>query len=72
MKPGSILAWKMNYEPRTPGHGAAMRLRVENQLGNKMVKWISIIEFVQSSGKLSNGFGGKNEDDEYIDLLADS
>ena len=72
MKPGSILAWEMNYEPLSLGHGAPLRLRVENQLGYKMVKWISSIEFVQSPENLGKGFGGKNEDDEYFDLLADS
>ncbi len=72
MKPGSLLAWEMNYEPLSHGHGAPLRLRVENQLGYKMVKWISAIEFVESSKDLGKGFGGKNEDDEYFDLLADS
>jgi DMSO/TMAO reductase YedYZ molybdopterin-dependent catalytic subunit len=62
----------MNYEPLSLGHGAPLRLRVENQLGYKMVKWISSIEFVQSPENLGKGFGGKNEDDEYFDLLADS
>ena len=72
MKPGSILAWEMNYEPLSLGHGAPLRLRVENQLGYKTVKWISSIEFIQSPENLGKGFGGKNEDDEYFDLLADS
>ena len=72
MKPDSILDWEMNYEPLSLGHGAPLRLRVENQLGYKMVKWISSIEFVQSPENLGKGFGGKNEDDEYFDLLADS
>lgn len=72
MNPNSILAWEMNYEPLSLGHGAPLRLRVENQLGYKMVKWISSIEFVQSPENLGKGFGGKNEDDEYFDLLADS
>lgn len=72
LKPQSILAWEMNYEPLSLGHGAPLRLRVENQLGFKMVKWISSIEFVQTFENLGKGFGGKNEDDEYFDLLADS
>ncbi len=62
----------MNYEPLWFGHGAPLRLRVENQLGYKMVKWISSIEFVTSPKNLGKGFGGKNEDDEYFDILADS
>jgi len=72
MNPNSILAWEMNYEPLSLGHGAPLRLRVENQLGYKMVKWIERIEFVKSAKDLGKGFGGKNEDDEYFDLLADS
>jgi DMSO/TMAO reductase YedYZ molybdopterin-dependent catalytic subunit len=46
-----------------------LRLRVENQLGYKMVKWIERIEFVPSEKLLGAGEGGKNEDDEYFDLL---
>ncbi|QOW11825.1 hypothetical protein Q73A0000_16390 [Kaistella flava (ex Peng et al. 2021)] len=72
MKPDSILAWEMNYEPLSLEHGAPLRLRVENQLGYKMVKWIERIEFVKSPKDLGKGFGGKNEDDEYFDLMADS
>ncbi|MBK5243938.1 MAG: molybdopterin-dependent oxidoreductase [Eubacteriaceae bacterium] len=72
LKTDSILAWEMNYEPLSLGHGAPLRLRVENQLGYKMVKWIERIKFVQSPKDLGKGFGGKNEDDEYFDLLADT
>jgi sulfoxide reductase catalytic subunit YedY len=46
-----------------------LRLRVENQLGYKMVKWIERIGFIQSEEDLGKGEGGKNEDDEYFDLL---
>ena len=70
LKPASILAWEMNYAPLTVGHGAPLRLRVENQLGYKMVKWICRIEFVATHEHLGKGYGGKNEDDEYFDLLA--
>ncbi len=72
LKPESILAWEMNYVPLPLVHGAPLRLRVENQLGYKMVKWISSIEFVNSFKTIGKGFGGKNEDDEYFDLLADT
>lgn len=72
LKPDSILAWEMNYETLSIEHGAPLRLRVENQLGYKMVKWIERIEFVKSVKDLGKGYGGKNEDDEYFDLLADS
>ncbi len=72
LKPQSILAWEMNYKPLPPEHGAPLRLRVENQLGYKMVKWISSIEFVETYKTVGKGHGGKNEDDEYFDLLANT
>jgi len=72
LKPQAILAWEMNYKPLPPEHGAPLRLRVENQLGYKQVKWIRSIEFVSSFKNIGKGFGGKDEDDEYFDLLADT
>jgi sulfoxide reductase catalytic subunit YedY len=72
LKPQSILAWEMNYESLSHIHGAPLRLRIENQLGYKMVKWISSIEFLETYKVLGKGQGGKNEDDEYFNLLADT
>jgi len=69
LKPGSMLAYEMNGAPLPPVYGAPLRLRIENQLGYKMVKWIERIEFVQSEKGVGEGEGGKNEDDEYFDLL---
>lgn len=69
LKPQCLLAYEMNYQPLTEVYGAPIRLRVENQLGYKMVKWIKAIEFVASEKNLGEGQGGKNEDDEYFDLL---
>ena len=46
-----------------------LRLRAENQLGYKMVKWVERIDFVESEKALGKGEGGVNEDDEYFDLL---
>ena len=68
-KPGCMLAYEMNGAPLPPVYGAPLRLRVENQLGYKMVKWIERIEFIESEKSLGKGEGGKNEDDEYFDLL---
>ena len=48
MHPQTLLAYEMNDEPLSELHGAPLRLRVENQLGFKMVKWIRAIEFVES------------------------
>jgi len=69
LKAECLLALRMNGEPLPQVYGAPLRLRVENQLGYKMVKWIERIEFVESEKCLGEGEGGKNEDDEYFDLL---
>jgi len=70
LHPQSLLAYEMNYEPLGEEHGAPLRLRVENQLGYKMVKWIKSIEFVGDLAAVGKGHGGKNEDDEYFDIVA--
>ena len=64
-----LLAYEMNHAPLPETYGAPLRLRVENQLGYKMVKWVNRIEFVESEKNIGKGEGGKNEDDEYFDLL---
>nr|WP_244531008.1 molybdopterin-dependent oxidoreductase [Hyphomicrobium facile] len=46
-------------------HGAPLRLRCENELGFKMVKWIAAIEFVNGFADLGAGQGGYNEDHEF-------
>jgi DMSO/TMAO reductase YedYZ molybdopterin-dependent catalytic subunit len=66
----TLLADEMNFEPLTELHGAPLRLRVENQLGFKMVKWIQRIEFVESVKSVFQGEGGYNEDHEYFGELA--
>jgi DMSO/TMAO reductase YedYZ molybdopterin-dependent catalytic subunit len=69
LKPQCLLASQMNGRRLPQAYGAPLRLRVENQLGYKMVKWIERIEFIESEKVLGKGEGGKNEDDEYFDLL---
>ena len=69
LKPECLLALTMNGSPLRAEYGAPLRLRVENQLGYKMVKWIERIDFVTSEKLLGEGEGGINEDDEYFDLL---
>ena len=69
LKPQCLLALRMNGQRLPQVYGAPLRLRVENQLGYKMVKWIERIEFIESEKVLGKGEGGKNEDDEYFDLL---
>jgi len=69
LKPECVLASGMNGQALSRVYGAPLRLRVENQLGYKMVKWIERIEFIESEKVLGEGEGGINEDDEYYDLL---
>ena len=63
--PQSQLAYEMNGEPLPVPHGAPLRLRVENQLGFKQVKWIKEIEFVRHFSERGAGEGGYNEDHEF-------
>jgi len=62
----TILAYEMNGEPVSVLHGAPLRLRCENELGFKMVKWIAAIEFVRDFADLGAGQGGYNEDHEFF------
>ncbi|MCC7083834.1 MAG: molybdopterin-dependent oxidoreductase [Pirellulales bacterium] len=68
--PQTLLAYEMNYDPLNDLHGAPLRLRVENQLGFKMVKWIQAIEFVEGLRSVGKGEGGFAEDHEYFGELA--
>jgi methionine sulfoxide reductase catalytic subunit len=61
----TILAYEMNGAPVSVLHGAPLRLRCENELGFKMVKWIEAIEFVHDFRDLGGGQGGYNEDHEF-------
>ena len=70
LHPQTLLAYEMNYQPLNHLHGAPLRLRVENQLGFKMVKWIQAIEFVESVASIYKGEGGYAEDKEYFGELA--
>ena len=63
--PQTILAYEMNGEPLDLGHGAPLRLRVETQLGYKMVKWLKSIEFVSDYKHIGKGQGGHREDHMY-------
>jgi DMSO/TMAO reductase YedYZ molybdopterin-dependent catalytic subunit len=69
LTPACLLAWEMNGEPLPQEYGAPLRLRVENQLGYKMVKWLDRIDFIESEKQIGEGEGGTDEDDLYFDLL---
>jgi hypothetical protein len=70
LNPQTLLAYEMNYQTLNNLYGAPLRLRVENQLGFKMVKWIQAIEFVESVQSVNKGEGGYAEDHEYFGELA--
>jgi thiosulfate reductase cytochrome b subunit len=67
----TLLAYEMNFRPLGEVYGAPLRLRVENQLGFKMVKWITAIEFVQTYKHVRQGEGGYASDNEFFDTMAD-
>ena len=69
--PQALLAYEMNYAPLAHLHGAPVRLRVENELGFKMVKWVRAIEFVENVKGIHKGEGGYNEDNEFFGSMAD-
>ena len=62
----TILAYEMNGAPLSVLHGAPLRLRCENEVGFKMVKWIEAMEFVHDYADLGAGEGGYNEDHEFF------
>ena len=62
----TMLAYDMNDEPLSYGHGAPLRLRNEVQLGFKQVKWIAGIELVAHYSEVGGGHGGYNEDHEFF------
>lgn len=66
----SLLAYEMNGRPLGVTHGAPLRLRCENELGFKQVKWIEAIELVADFRHLGAGQGGYNEDHEFYGYRA--
>ncbi|MGA0532555.1 molybdopterin-binding protein [Hansschlegelia sp. KR7-227] len=63
--PQTILAYAMNGQDLSIGHGAPLRLRVERQLGYKQAKYLMRIEIVESFAQLWGGGGGYWEDRGY-------
>ena len=63
--PQTILAYDMNGTPLPIPHGAPCRLRVETQLGFKMVKYVRSIELVEDYRTVGRGHGGSREDMQF-------
>jgi methionine sulfoxide reductase catalytic subunit len=62
----TMLAYNMNDEPLTFGHGAPLRLRNELQHGFKQVKWLKGIEFLAHYSEIGSGYGGYSEDHKFF------
>ena len=60
--PQTLLAYAMNGEPLSIGHGAPLRLRVERQLGYKHAKYVMRVEAVALLSGMGGGQGGYWED----------
>jgi DMSO/TMAO reductase YedYZ molybdopterin-dependent catalytic subunit len=60
----------MNGKALPVEHGAPLRLRVETQLGFKMVKWLRSIEFVDDYRRIGDGLGGYREDIQHFGVGA--
>ena len=63
----ALLAYEMNGARLPVEYGAPLRLRLENQLGFKMVKWLSRIELVAEIDSLGEGGGGWREDHQQFE-----
>jgi DMSO/TMAO reductase YedYZ molybdopterin-dependent catalytic subunit len=61
----TILAYAMNGDVLKVPYGAPLRLRVENQLGYKMAKYVMRIEAVDDLAPIAAGGGGYWEDRGY-------
>jgi methionine sulfoxide reductase catalytic subunit len=60
--PQSLLAYEMNGQPLPVDFGAPLRLRLETQLGYKMVKWIRSMELIADDKDIGAGYGGWRAD----------
>ena len=69
--PQTILAYEMNGRPLPLEHGAPLRLRVETQLGYKMVKYLRSMELVNDYHTVWDGHGGFREDIQFYGRTAE-
>ena len=71
LHPQTILAYEMDGQPLPLEHGAPLRLRVETQLGYKMVKYLRSIELVEDYKHIGQGRGGFRKDFQYSGRTAE-
>ena len=60
--PQTLIAYDMNGQPLPTAFGAPLRLRLESQLGYKMVKWIRSMELIADYHDIGAGQGGWRAD----------
>ena len=60
----------MNGQPLPTAFGAPLRLRLENQLGYKMVKWVRSMELIADYDDIGDGYGGWRADLLHYSRLA--
>lgn len=68
--PQTILAYGLNDQTLPVSNGAPLRVRVEQQLGYKMAKYIRSIELVDGFSNVAGGKGGYWEDNVGYDWYA--
>ncbi|MBA2273514.1 MAG: molybdopterin-dependent oxidoreductase [Actinobacteria bacterium] len=68
--PQTLLAYGMNDQPLPTAFGAPLRLRLESQLGYKMVKWVRSMELIASYEDVGAGYGGWRADLLHYSRLA--
>ncbi len=68
--PQTLLAYGMNGRPLPTAFGAPLRLRLESQLGYKMVKWVRSMELIASYDDIGAGYGGWRADQLHYSRLA--
>ncbi len=68
--PQTLLAYDMNGAPLPCEFGAPLRLRLESQLGYKMVKWVRSMDLIASYDDIGAGYGGWRADLLHYSRLA--
>ena len=69
-RPQAMLAHGMNGRSLPPAHGAPLRLRLENQLGYNMAKYVRAMELVRDYRDIGAGYGGWRPDQLYYGRIA--